>query len=58
MNTLKRRGPNTDPTGNLRSVFLVFFPHLLKFSPVFPRDLERTSKGEGKTPEYNNNNNM
>jgi hypothetical protein len=27
------------PIGNLRSVFLVFFPHLLKFSPVFITDL-------------------
>jgi hypothetical protein len=29
----------TYPTGNLKSVFLVFFPRLLKLSPVFLRDL-------------------
>jgi hypothetical protein len=27
------------PTGNLRSVFHIFFPHLLKYSPAFHMDL-------------------
>jgi hypothetical protein len=29
----------TYPADNLRSVFLVFFPHFLNISLVFPRDL-------------------